>query len=112
MLRSVAVPSETREYCDPVGYVNGGKLRKPLLFTLAISVPIYSYHEYVERPTLRDYMLRNFQYSSLKHTSTTSSHSIEKMRPYLTENYVFAENVDNGMDLLMSHNVVTLQSIA
>ncbi|KAJ8034861.1 hypothetical protein HOLleu_21876 [Holothuria leucospilota] len=24
MLRSVAVHSETREYCDPVGYVNGG----------------------------------------------------------------------------------------
>ncbi|KAJ8035019.1 Fibroblast growth factor receptor 4 [Holothuria leucospilota] len=81
--------------------------QESIVTLLGISVgemPVYSYHEYVEGLTLRDYMLRNFQ-SSLNTTSTTLSHSIGKDASISNKAlYAFAEDVANGMDFLVSHN--------
>ncbi|KAJ8035022.1 Fibroblast growth factor receptor 2 [Holothuria leucospilota] len=68
-------------------------------------MPIYSYHEYVECLTLRNYMLRNYQSSGLSASSTFTRNSCDGRENNITiELYEFAENVASGMSFLLSQN--------
>ncbi|KAJ8035025.1 Tyrosine kinase receptor Cad96Ca [Holothuria leucospilota] len=68
-------------------------------------MPIYSYHEYVECLTLRNYMLRNYQSSGLSASSSFTRNSRDSRGNNITiELYEFAEDVASGMCFLISQN--------